>query len=96
MHLPRNPPRMDVILSDEQKTKAVLSEDIEEYAKDFNRKYLHWSEVRLRDTGAFDPDAVWARMKLIRAGNSVSFVFGETHYHYSVTERMMEVLHEFD
>jgi hypothetical protein len=58
MHLPRNPPKIESILSNEQKSKDILSEEIKEYAKEFNKKYLHWSEVRLRDTGSFDPDIV--------------------------------------
>ena len=96
MHLPRNPPRIEAILLDEQKSKAVLSEEIKEFAKDFNKRYLHWSEVRMRDTGPFDPDTVWARMKLVRMDNSITLVFGKTHYHYLMSDRMMKMLHEFD
>ena len=96
MHLPRNPPDIDSILSDGQKSKDVLSEEIKGYAKDFNRKYLHWSEVRFRETGPFDPDTVWTRMKLVRMDSSVTLVFGETHYHYCITDSMMRTLHEFD
>lgn len=96
MHLPRNPPLMDVILSDDQRSKEVLSEDIREYARDFNGRYLHWSEVRLRDTGPFDPDTVWARMKLARMDNSVTLVFGKTHYRYSMPDKMLRMLQEFD
>lgn len=96
MHLPRNPPQIDHILSDERESRAVLSEGIKEYAKDFNRRYLHWSEVRRRDTGPFDPDAVWARMKLARMDSSIALVFGNTHYHYSISDRIMKMLHEFD
>lgn len=96
MHFPRNPPKIDIILSDEQKSKAVLSEEIKEFAKDFNKKYLHWSEVRTRDTGPFDPDTVWARMKLVRMDNSNTLVFGKTHYRYLISDRAMKMLHEFD
>ncbi len=96
MLLPRNPPKIRAILSDEQKAKELLSEEIKGYANDFNKKYLHWSEVRLRDTGHFDPDTVWARMKLVRMDNSMALIFGETHYLYYTSDRMMKMLHEFD
>jgi len=96
MHLPRNPPRIDVILSDEQRSKTALSEEIKGYAKDFNKKYLHWSEVRLRDTGPFDPDTVWARMKLVRMDNSITLTFGKTHYNYFISDSIMRKIHEFD
>ena len=96
MHLPRNPPEIESILSNGQKSKDILSEEIKGYAKEFNKKYLHWSEVRLRDTGPFDPDTVWARMKLVRMDNSTTIIFGNTHYHYYMSDRMMKMLHEFD
>lgn len=50
----------------------------------------------MRDTGPFDPDTVWARMKLVRMDNSITLVFGKTHYHYLMSDRMMKMLHEFD
>ena len=96
MHLPRNPPRIESILSDEKRSKDMLSEGVGEYAKKFNEKYLHWSEVRMRDTGPFDPDTVWARMKLSRMDNCTDIAFGTTHYHYCVSDRLMKLLNEFD
>ena len=96
MRLPGNPPVFDTILSDGQKSKMVLSEGIKEYAKDFNNRHLHWSEVRLRDTGDFDPDAVWMRMKLVRMDNSTTLTFGRTHYNYLIPGRVMGTLREFD
>ena len=76
MHLPRNPPDIDSILSDGQKSKDVLSEEIKGYAKDFNRKYLHWSEVRFREPGPFDTDTVWTSMKLVRIDRGLTHAFG--------------------
>ena len=96
MHLPRDPPRIESILSDERISKDILSEEIEGYAQDFNKRYLHWSEVRYRDTGHFDPDTVWARMKLVRMDDSVTLVFGKTQYRYCMSDRIMKMLREFD
>ena len=96
MHLPRDPPKIESILSDVQISKDILSEEIKGYAKEFNKKYLHWSEVRHMDTGQFDPNTVWARMKLVRMDNSITLVFGKTHYHYYISDRIMRMLHEFD
>ncbi len=50
----------------------------------------------MRDTGPFDPDTVWVRMKLVRMDNSIKLVFGRTHYRYSVSDRILKMLHEFD
>lgn len=96
MHVPRNPPEIEAFLHDEQMSKEVLSEGVREYAKKYNTKYLHWSEVRMRDTGTYHPDAVWARMKLVRTDNNISLVFGNTRFHYGITDNMMRLLREFD
>ncbi len=96
MHVPRNPPKVDEILSDERNHKVILSDKLGEYVKDFNNKYLHWSEVRMRDTDAIDPDHVWAGMKIVRTYNMKVLVFGNTQYSYHLLDRMMSMLHKFD
>ena len=96
MHLPRNPPRIEEMISDNQLNREILSDDIAKYAKDFNEKYLHWSEVRLRGTGTFNPDVVWARMKLVRSDISRTLVFGETKYCYLISDAISSMLHEFN
>lgn len=96
MRLPNNPPVVKDILTHMDDINDIFSEDLDKYAKDFNKRYLHWSEVRYRDTGPFEPDVVWARMKLVRAGNSITLSFGGTPYRYFISDGMMKMLHEFD
>lgn len=96
MALPRDPPRIDEIMRDDQKSKDVVSEGIGRYATGFNNRCLHWSEVRMRDTGPYDPDIVWARMKLVRMDNSTTLSFGSTQYRFFMLGGMMKALHEFD
>ncbi len=96
MRIPRNPPDIDSMMSDGQMSKDILSEGIRGYAKDFNDRYLHWSEVRNRDTGDFDPDVVWVRMKLVRGDCGSELVLGGTHYRYFITGRVSEMLRKFD
>lgn len=96
MRLPNNPPVVKDILTHMDDINDIFSEDLDGYAKDFNKRYLHWSEVRYRDTGPFEPDVVWARMKLVRAGNSITLSFGGTPYRYFISDGMMKMLHEFD
>lgn len=96
MQIPRNPPIVKDILTNRDNFNDIFSEDVDKYARAFNKKYLHWSEVRYRDTGSFEQDVIWARMKLVRAGNSIELSFGKTPYHYFISEGMMKMLHEFD
>lgn len=96
MHLPRNPPVLETILSDEKRSKMILSDDIGKIAREYNERYLHWSEVRLRKTEGFDADTVWARMKLSRMDSGNTLNFGRTQYTYCITDRTMRILREFD
>lgn len=96
MRIPRNPPDIGTILSDVDRSKEVISEEASRYAKDFNRQYLHWSEVRMRDTGSLEPDIVWTRMKMVRSDASVSMMFGGTKYQYLLSEGIVRTLFEFD
>lgn len=96
MRLPRNPPDIESMLSEGPRSQEFLSEEVGRYAEGFNRRYLHWSEVCLRDTGPFDSDVVWARMKMIRNKDRMTITFGDTDHYLSVTEGVLEALSEFD
>lgn len=96
MHIPRNPPDTDRILSDDSTFDAILSPEAGRLAKEYNRRYLHWSEVRNRDTGSLEPDIVWTRMKLARSDSSTALRFDGTLYCYSLPNTAMSQLHEFD
>ena len=96
MHVPRNPPDTERILADPKNAGIILSEDVGRYAKDFNERYLHWSEVRHRDTGNIDPDIVWTRMKLAREDNCARLSLDSTVFRYVVTENVLKGIREFD
>ena len=96
MHVPRNPPNIEQLFDNSDMLRCIFSEDVGRYATEFNRRYLHWSEVRFRDTGPFNPDAIWARMKIVRLDNGSELVFGGRTHRYHVTDGMMRMLHEFD
>ena len=96
MRMPRNPPDIDRILKDGGNMGPILSEDAGRFAKAFNDRYLHWSEVRLRDTGDIDPDIVWTRMKLVRDDNCARLTFDGTEFRYVVTENILKIIREFE
>ena len=93
MHVPRNPPDTERILSDARYAGTILSEAVSRYARDFNERYLHWSEVRRRDTGDIDPDIVWARMKLAREDNCARVSLDDTVFSYP-EKRLVIVDHD--
>ena len=96
MHVPRNPPDTERILSDTRYAGTILSEAVSRYARDFNERYLHWSEVRRRDTGDIDPDIVWTRMKLIREDSCARLSLDGTVFRYMITENVLKRICEFD
>ena len=94
--MPRNPPDTEHLLRDDRYSGIILSEEVGRYARDFNGLYLHWSEVRRRDTGSIDPDIVWARMKLAREDNCARVSLDDTVFSYVVTEDLLKKISEFD
>ena len=96
MHVPRNPPDTEHLLKDDRYSAIILSEEVGRYARDFNGRYLHWSEVRRRDTGSIDPDIVWARMKLAREDNCARVPLDDIVFSYVITENLLEKISEFD
>jgi Fic family protein len=91
MKTPRNPPTVPPIkcLEKDWETGLVL-------ASEFNKKYLHWSEVRNRDTGGIDPDAIWGIMVDIRKGTWEEMNIGGISIKYSMINEFQKAIHEID
>lgn len=64
--------------------------------KKYNEKYLHWDEVRRRDTDGTDPEIIWCLMKLFRGFEQKEIIFKKIAVKYSVTKDFMRSLHEID
>ncbi len=39
-----------------------------ELAKEYNSRYLHWSDLEYRDVGPDSRETLWALMKILREG----------------------------
>lgn len=91
-----NPPNIPILLKEERNHKDILSFEVGDYADRFNRQYLHWSEVRYRDTGDFEPDIIWARMKLARLDNAETLNLGSFDITFNITNGIQRLLHIFD
>ena len=96
MKRPMNPPNIPILLKEERNHKDILSFEVGDYADRFNRQYLHWSEVRYRDTGDFEPDIIWARMKLARLDNAETLNLGSFDITFNITNGIQRLLHIFD
>ena len=67
-----------------------------EAARTFNRRYLHWDELRRRDLGELDPAAVWLIMRSARMTTCATAEIGGIKVSFNVTPRMAETLRMLD
>jgi len=96
MKPPRNPPSISLILTDPRNSSCILSPATGRIAENFNKRYLHWTEVKFRDTSDIDPDIVWTRMKLSRKDSAHVLNFGSFQIQYNITNDIQRQLHRID
>ena len=65
-------------------------------ASKFNSEYLHWDEVRRRDTGKAKPEDIWKLIRIVRSANRVHHVFNGILVSYSNIPEFQRFTHEFD
>lgn len=93
MKKPRTPPDAAEIIS--KGNGSFLSPDVLEYAEKFNREYLHWDDLRYRETGKVPKEDIWAAMKLLRVGSRKVKLPGLT-MSFNLPWDLQEILHEID
>ncbi|MCL1811250.1 MAG: Fic family protein [Methanomassiliicoccaceae archaeon] len=93
MKRPHQPPANDFPFD-----KLHLKEDDEclRLAKEFNSNYLHWDDIRRRDTKGADPRRVWAVMSFLRDAGRTSLQIGSISLCYSLTDSFQHTLYELD
>jgi len=97
MKMPNVPPTLNEILQDGRLSlNDMAAEENIRLALDFNSKYLHWDEVRRKDTGSTDPKTIWALMSMSRHNNQTSVNIGGINIRYSVIADFQRSLHEID
>ena len=73
-----------------------LSEEATERISQINDKYLYWSDVKYRAQGTgLSAEELWRHVKEERLRHDV-IVWPEHGLHFSLTEKMMRMCHEFD
>ena len=58
--------------------------------------YLYWDKVKYLAPEGVDPVLMWHAIKLKRNINLVNISFGDLHFHFTITSKMQQLLHEFD
>ncbi|NLL94230.1 MAG: Fic family protein [Thermoplasmatales archaeon] len=76
--------------------KGPYSREDVELARDFNKRYLHWDELKFKTDDEEHRRKIWALMKILRAQDYRAVTIGKEKYLYSVMPQFMESLHFID
>ena len=67
-----------------------------ELAKEYNDRYLHWSELEYRDIGPDSKETLWTLMKILREGTIRTIEFHDLVIRYNITDDALRILHDLD
>ena len=93
MKIPENPPVLKLELIDPAVSKD--SESIE-LSREYNKRYLHWDELRYRECGKYGPYNLWYLMKISRDLTSRRIKISGLELSYNIPDDCMRSLHEMD
>ena len=94
MKVPERSPDLDTIINSKP---MIMSADTIRYAEEYNRKYLHWDEMRYREFGESNRDDVWRMMKVMRIMTYNHVRVSELKLSYCVSnDYIQRTLHEID
>lgn len=86
-------------ISDNNIKKAIAILTSPEYSQvltKINDEYMYWDRVRYMVPKGIEPDVFWHAIKLKRNMNRMDISFGTLRFHFTVTGKMQQMLHEFD
>lgn len=61
-----------------------------------NRQYAYWDKVKYMTPDDIDSKVLWQMVKLQRMLNAKHIKFGKYIFHFTITEQMLSLLHNFD
>lgn len=67
-----------------------------ELAKEYNGRYLHWSDLEYRDVGPDSRETLWTLMKILREGTIRTVEFDDLVIGYNITDNAQRILHDLD
>ena len=67
-----------------------------ELAKEYNGRYLHWSDLEYRDVGPDSREVLWALMKILREGTVRTIDLNDLVIRYNITDNVQRILHNLD
>jgi Fic family protein len=97
MKLPQKAPSaIDILSKKGPVIQDLFTEENLKLAADFNSKYLHWDEIRRRDTKEVDAKDIWAVTSILRENSRVSLNIGGIPIKYTLIDSFQRSMHEID
>lgn len=85
--------------TEEDLVKAIpllSNEDVRSTIDSFNRRYLHWDEIRHRKPLPAEPLQIWMLMKFIRQASMRPFQFADWRLGFNLGDACQKALHTLD
>lgn len=66
------------------------------YFSRVDEEYMYWDNVKYHTPPGVAPEVFWQAVKLRRQLNVIELQFGTLKFHFTITGKMQQLLHEFD
>ena len=80
----------------QEAVRLLYNPEISPLMKKINSGYFYWDKVKYLAPAGVDPTVLWQAVKLQRMINAKTIAFGKYNFHFTITEQMLALLHEFD
>ena len=80
----------------QQAFSLLLDSDYQALIRHINNDYLYWDKAKYHCPKSIDPKVFWMSIKYLRLVNIKPLVFGEYTFSYTITDRMLSLLNQFD
>ena len=93
MDIPEAPPVLDPKLLN---LSIMMDPESIRLSKEYNRRYLHWDDLKYRECGEFGRSSLWLLMKINREYTSNHVVFHDLELSYNHIDDFHKDLHDID
>ena len=93
MKRPERPPELTELLGDGFPQWSLETMAL---AREYNDRYLHWSDLEYKDVGPDSRETLWTLMRLLRDGSARRIELLDLTLKYNITDNAQRILHELD
>lgn len=80
----------------QQAFSLLLDPNYQALIRHINNDYLYWDKAKYHCPKDIDPKVFWMSIKYMRLANIKTLLFGEHSFSYTITDRMLSLLSQFD